>query len=385
MPFFRFFVLLWGLCIAVVLLMPALLIQESWQRASDNRLASTFPSEPGEGDFEALRRAYTRPPSEWPLALVEPEVAFVELGPLEQRPNPEGPELLKARLGRRLFEDPLLSASGHFSCQSCHNRQLGWGDGLRVSVGHGRREGRRNAPSLFGAAYRDAFFWDGRAASLEEQAAAPLLNPVEMANENLTQVVERLRARPDYVRAFGQIYGGTPIVFSQVSDALAAFQRTLEGRTRFDRFAAGLPVRFSDEELWGLNLFRGKAGCANCHFGPLLTDQKMHNLGLTFFRRRLQDLGRYEETSDPQDVGLFRTPSLRHVRLTAPYMHNGIMPRLVNVIAFYVQGGGRIRPRSEAEAADPLWPHAARTSPLLKRLDLEQAEIQALIAFLESL
>ena len=385
MPFFRFFLGLWGLCLAVVLLMPALLIQERWQRAGDARLASTFPSRPDEGDFEALRRAYARPPSEWPRALVEPEVAFVELGPLERRPNPQGTELAKARLGLRLFEDPLLSASGHFSCQSCHNRQLGWGDGLRVSVGHGRQEGRRNAPSLFGAAYRDAFFWDGRAATLEQQAAGPLLSPVEMANDSLEDVVERLCARPDYVRAFSQVYGETTITFSQVADALAAFQRTLERGTRFDRFAAGLPVRFSDEELWGLNLFRGKAGCANCHFGPLLTDQKMHNLGLTFFRRRLQDLGRYEKTGDPQDIGLFRTPPLRHVRLTAPYMHNGIMPRLANVIAFYIQGGGRIRPRNEAEAADPLWPHAARTSPLLKRLDLEQAEIEALIAFLESL
>ena len=385
MPFFRLFVLLWGLCIAVVFVMPALLLHEDWQRTSDNGLAATFPAQPVEDDFEALRRAYSRPASDWPSALVEPEVAFVELGPLKIRPRPEGAELQKARLGRRLFEDPLLSASGHFSCQSCHNRQLGWGDGLRVSVGHGRKTGRRNAPPLFGAAYRNAFFWDGRAASLEEQAAGPLLNPVEMANENLAEVVERLRARPDYVRAFSEIYDDTPIVFSQVADALAAFQRTLERPTRFDRFAAGLPTRFSDEELWGLNLFRGKAGCANCHFGPMLTDEKMHNLGLTFFRRRLQDLGRYEETGAPQDVGLFRTPSLRHVRLTAPYMHNGVLPRLVNVIAFYVQGGGRIRPRNEAEAADPLLPHAMHTSPLLDELDLERAEIEALVAFLETL
>ncbi|WP_306030801.1 cytochrome-c peroxidase [Stappia sp. MMSF_3263] len=385
MPFFRLFVLLWGLCIAVVFVMPALLLREDWQRTSDNGLAATFPAQPVEDDFEALRRAYSRPASDWPSALVEPEVAFVELGPLKIRPRPEGAELQKARLGRRLFEDPQLSVSGHFSCQSCHNRQLGWGDGLRVSVGHARKAGRRNAPPLFGAAYRNAFFWDGRAASLEEQAAGPLLNPVEMANEDLAEVVERLRARPDYVRAFSEVYDDTPIVFSQVADALAAFQRTLERPTRFDRFAAGLPTRFSDEELWGLNLFRGKAGCANCHFGPMLTDEKMHNLGLTFFRRRLQDLGRYEETGDPQDVGLFRTPSLRHVRLTAPYMHNGVLPRLVNVIAFYVQGGGRIRPRNEAEAADPLLPHAMRTSPLLDELDLERAEIEALVAFLETL
>lgn len=219
--------------------------------------------------------------------------------------------------------DPLLSASGHFSCQSCHNRQLGWSDGLRVSVGHGRTAGRRSAPSLYTAGYRDIFFWDGRAKSLEEQAAGPILHPAEMANESLSEVVDRLRAEPRYVSAFSRIYGGTPIVFSQIADALAAFQRTLERPTRFDRFASGLPTRFTDEELWGLNLFRGKAGCANCHFGPLLTDEKLHNIGLTFFRRRLQDLGRHEVTGDPRDVGLFLTPSLRHIRESAPYMHNG--------------------------------------------------------------
>tara|TARA_Y100001933_G_scaffold115053_1_gene115046 strand:+ start:3971 stop:5128 length:1158 start_codon:yes stop_codon:yes gene_type:complete len=385
MPFYRLFLIAWTLCVAVVFVMPGLLLHDDWQRLQDRKLAATFPSRPDAGDFKALRRAYGRAREEWPAPVVDPSVAFMELGPLERRPQPEGRELARARLGRLLFMDPVLSASGHFSCQSCHNRQLGWSDGLRMSVGHARRTGRRSAPSLYTAGYRDIFFWDGRAASLEEQAAGPLLHPAEMANESLADVVGRLRADPRYVSAFSEIYGGTPIVFSQIADALAAFQRTLERPTRFDRFASGLPTRFSDEELWGLNLFRGKAGCANCHFGPLLTDQKMHNIGLSFFRRRLQDLGRYDVTGDPQDVGSFLTPSLRHIRESAPYMHNGVMPRLVNVVALYNQGGGTLRPRNEKEAADPLWPHAARTSNLLERLELERAEIDALVSFLETL
>jgi cytochrome c peroxidase len=385
MPFYRLFVIAWIACVAVVFVMPGLLLHDGWQRHRDGKLAASFPSDPDEGDFAALRRAYGRAREEWPTPVVDPSVDFVELGALQRHPRPTGRDLEKARLGRRLFMDPLLSASGHFSCQSCHNRQLGWSDGLRVSVGHGRTAGRRSAPSLYTAGYRDIFFWDGRAKSLEEQAAGPILHPAEMANESLSEVVDRLRAEPRYVNAFSRIYGGTPIVFSQIADALAAFQRTLERPTRFDRFASGLPTRFTDEELWGLNLFRGKAGCANCHFGPLLTDEKLHNIGLTFFRRRLQDLGRHEVTGDPRDVGLFLTPSLRHIRESAPYMHNGLMPRLVNVVALYNQGGGTIRPRNDEEAADPLWPHAARTSPLLERLDLERAEIDALVAFLETL
>lgn len=385
MPFVHIFALLWLAGLAVVVVMPALRLHDGWQRAQDRRLAATFPADPAAADFAALRRAYARAPREWPQAVVDPSVDFVELGALTLPPRPEERDLARVELGARLFADPILSASGHVACDSCHARELGWGDGRRVSRGHARRQGRRNAPSLFSAGHRDRLFWDGRTVSLEQQAAGPLLHPDEMANASLAEVVARLRAEPRYVRAFAAVYGGTPIVFSQVADALAAFQRTLERTTRFDRFARGETDRFTDAQLWGLNLFRGKAGCANCHVGPLLTDGKLHNLGLSFFGRRLQDLGRQEISGDPRDTGRFLTPPLRHLRETAPYMHNGIIPRLVNVVAFYNEGGGRIRPPNAAAAADPLWPHAARTSPLLRPLGLTRAEIEALVAFLETL
>lgn len=354
----------------------------SWQ---DRRAVYTLSVDPSAEDLDALRRVYLSGKTFWPSPLIGDGVDFVELGALTIHPAPTGRDLQKYRLGRRLFQDPILSASGQIACQSCHNRELGWGDGLRVPFGHLRQVGNRNSPSLFNVGYRDVFFWDGRAKTLSEQANGPLLNPVEMANADEADVAIRLNESSDYREAFTQIYGGDGIVLTQITDALSTFERYLERPTRFDAFANGAGERLSNDEIWGLHLFRGKAGCASCHYGPLLTDQKIHNIGLTFFQRRLQDLGLYETTGKTEDVGKFRTPSLRHVRDTAPYMHNGVMPGLRNVVAFYEEGGGHIRPRNNEEAAAPLRPFAAATSEFLRPLGLTARERAALLAFLETL
>ncbi len=384
MSLLRFFLAVWAVGLAVLVLGPLLTSETaiSWR---DRKVASDFPSDPDAGDLATLRRVYISGQANWPAPEIEEGVEFVELGALRLHPNPEGRELQKLRLGQKLFEDPILSASGQIACQSCHNRELGWGDALRVSFGHARKSGTRNAPSLFTAGYRSSFFWDGRATSLAEQANGPLFNPIEMANAVEEDVVARLNGDAEYSKAFSIIYGGDGIVLTQVTDALSVFQKYLERPTQFDAFANGSEDRLSDEQIWGLHLFRGKAGCANCHYGPLLSDEKRHNIGLTFFLRRFEDLGLYEATRQLDDVGKFRTPSLRHLASTAPYMHNGVMPRLRNVIAFYEQGGGRIRPRNEAEAANPLWPYAAHTSPFLHALDLTARERDALLAFLDAL
>jgi cytochrome c peroxidase len=354
----------------------------SWQ---ERRAVYTLSSDPSAEDLDALQKVYAADKAYWPTPEIGDGVDFVELGALTIHKAPTGRDLQKFHLGQQLFEDPILSASGQIACQSCHNRELGWGDGLRVPFGHQRKAGTRNSPSLFNVGYRNAFFWDGRAKTLTDQATGPLLNPIEMANTDEGDIAIRLNLNEGYREAFGRIYGGDGIVYTQITDVLATFERYLERPTRFDGFANGAVGRLSNDEIWGLHLFRGKAGCANCHYGPLLTDEKVHNIGLTFFQRRFQDLGLYEVTGHQDDVGMFRTPSLRHVRSTGPYMHNGVMPGLRNVVAFYEEGGGHIRPRNAEEAAAPLRPFAAATSSLLHPLELTARERAALISFLESL
>lgn len=333
-----------------------------------------------------LRSVYAGPTEDWPAPWLEPGVTFAELAPLalHPRPAPGSREAALADLGQHLFMDPQLSASGSISCASCHDPVRGWGDGQRVSTGHDGAEGRRNAPGLHSAGYRRHLFWDGRAARLEDQALGPLLNPIEMANDDLAEMIAKLSSDPDYPPLFFAAYGTGSVTLERLTGALAAFQSGLEAPTRLDHFLSGEQDALSDAEISGLHLFRTKAGCINCHGGPLLTDEGFHNLGLGLFGRRYHDMGRFEVTGDPADAGKFRTPSLRHVAETAPYMHNGLVPDLDKVLLFYKSGGGRSMPRDAAEAADPVFQGAARTSPLLRKLELTPEEWADLRAFLDA-
>lgn len=349
-------------------------------------LDARFPAQPSAGELAALRQAYAGAPETWPRPRLLPDAKFTEMAPLQLHPRPQGKDEVLARLGGDLFNDPRLSASGHFACQSCHNRRLGWGDGLPTSFGHARAEGRRNAPSLFTAGYQQAFFWDGRAQSLEQQALGPLTDQREMANGELAGVAQRVDAVTSYRERFALVTGRQEVELGDVTAALAAFQRTLERTTRFDRFASGDQKALSDQQVWGLHIFRTKAGCANCHNGALLSDGAAHNIGLSFFGRKREDLGRYGATGQAADAGAFRTPSLRHVEDTGPYMHNGIFPSLVDVVRFYEGGGGRVRDdRREEGARGVLFEAARKTSPLVQRFRLNSAEREALVAFLRAL
>ncbi|RIV86108.1 cytochrome-c peroxidase [Aurantiacibacter xanthus] len=348
--------------------------------------AAVFLGAAGAGDEEAsnvgwLRAAYAGPPASWPAPELEEGAEFTEFGPLDRPARPEGIAAEQIALGERLFKDPRLSASGQIACESCHNRQLGWGDGLPVSFGHDRQTGTRNAQSLFTAAYMNELFWDGRAGSLEEQAHMPIVNPVEMAAE-ADMIVARLNTIEDYRDAFAKAYGRDEITMDDVAAALTAFQRAIVLPTsRFDQvFSRGTEV-LSDEQLRGLHLFRTKAGCANCHSGPLLSDQRYHNLQISFYGRRLEDLGRYAITGDPQDVGRFRTPSLRGLSRTGPYMHNGVFPSLRGIVNLYARGGGRDRRVQSATTTAP----PPQPDPLLKARELSREEREALVAFLETL
>lgn len=331
---------------------------------------------------ETLRELYSGPVETWPAPQLSGEVDFVEMAPLERYAAPE-PDSIAARrvvLGERLFADPLLSGSGQIACESCHNPQLGFGDGLRVAVGDGRQRGKRNAPAIRSSAYRERLFWDGRVASLEEQAVFPIVNPIEM-NGDPEEIERRLNADEDYRRLFADVFGAESIRFDQVVTALVSYEHQLEQRSRFDAFLAGERSKLSDQQLHGLHLFRTKARCMTCHHGPLLSDGKFHNLGIGFYGRKREDLGRYEVTGEAADVTAFATPSLRHVSRSAPYMHNGLFPHLRGVVTLYNAGGARPRRRPD-QADDPLFPS---TSPLLQPLHLSREEIDALVAFLQAL
>ncbi len=338
-----------------------------------------------------LRSTYERPAAQWPAPWIDAGVAFVELGAYRPPPAPAtAREQGLARLGERLFFDPRLSVDGRVSCASCHRPDEGWTvRGAKAAGVHGRI-GRRNPPTLLEVALRSHWGWDGAGDSLAAQSLRPLTDPDEMGNRSLAAAWRRVVSVPAYaaeLRALSEQEGGAPPSPPWLGDALAAFQRTRlhQQPSRFDRFAQGERLALSDLELQGLHLFRTRARCANCHFGPTLSDGKFHNLGIAFFGTRSQDLGRHEVTGRCADAGRFRTPSLRHVSQTAPYMHHGLFDTLTGVVHLYARGGGDPRARDAAQAADPLLRCAAQVSPHLKPLPLSEADLSALRAFLQAL
>lgn len=326
----------------------------------------------------SLRALYSRPPAEWPAPQVKPAVAFHEIAPLPA-PLPHDPA--KAELGAALFFDPRLSGSQQMSCASCHDPELAWADGRSLPAGHHRRPLRRNTPSLLNVARQPYFFWDGRALSLEELVLEVITDRDEMHGD-LGEVCGRLGELDFYRSRFEEAFGSPEVSPERVAAAVAEFVKTIQsrGRARFDRFVAGQHDLLSDQEILGLHLFRTKAGCVNCHHGPFFTDHQFHDLGLSYFGRELQDLGRYHATGNPADSGKFKTPSLRNVTRTAPYMHVGLFP-LEGVLNLYNAGMPSLRPKPGQET-DPLFP---QKSPLLEPLQLTVEEREAIIAFLRTL
>ena len=329
-----------------------------------------------------LRDAYSKPPVQWPKPTIDPGVEYVELG-LLRKPAfpPENPfSEAKSDLGLKLFFDPRLSGSQTIACASCHEPELGWADGRAVSFGHERSPNARNAPTLVNVAHRRLLFWDGRAETLEDQAHGPIEASNEMNADDAT-IVKRLGEQPGYRAAFKAAFGDETITMERVAQALATYQRTIVSRpSAFDKFLSGQADALSDAAVRGLHLFRTDARCANCHMGPTLSDERFHDLGLSYYGRKLQDLGRYEITKDPADVGRFKTPTLRNIPRTAPYMHNGLFD-LPGVLNMYNAGMVTQR-RDEKFADDPLYP---TKSEHLRPLGLNDRDLADLLAFLESL
>jgi len=328
-----------------------------------------------------LREVYSRPAAEWPKAVVDEGVEFVELGllppVLEPANNPTTKE--KVELGKTLFFDPKLSGSGQFSCASCHDPDLAWADGRTVSFGHERLAGKRNAPSVMNAAYAKSLFWDGRAASLEEQAVSPIVASAEM-NAEADVAVKQIAGVKEYGPMFAAAFGDDTVTLERITMSLAMFQRTVVGgRSKFDSFLKGNPRSLSDAAVRGLHLFRTDARCMNCHTGPTMSDGKFHDLGISNYGKALEDRGRYNITKAPKDMGAFRTPGLRNVTQTRPYMHSGLF-ELDEALVLYNAGMANLRPRKD-QVNDPLFP---KKSALLKPLGLNKQDLADLRAFLES-
>jgi cytochrome c peroxidase len=261
-------------------------------------------------------------------------------------PVPEGNPLTAAKvaLGRRLFFDKSLSLDGTVACATCHDPKLAFSDGRTVARGIGGADGTRNSPAIVNRGYGAMFFWDGRAKSLEQQALEPILNPKELG---LTE--------PDLERR-------TKLKVTEVTAALASFVRSIRsGDSPFDRYAAGQANALSAIEKAGLELFRGKGNCGACHIGPNFTDERFHNTGVAWRDGALADVG--------AGRGDFKTPTLREVGLTAPYMHDGSLKTLEEVVDFYSEGG---RPNPDLD-------------PQIQPRHFSPEEKRALVAFLRSL
>lgn len=286
------------------------------------------PSEPGETD--ASRPRLSRLPVQSPTPSDNPSTAR------------------KVALGRQLFFDPRLSGDNRMSCASCHAPRQAFADGKSQAVGAGDKVLARNTPTVIDVGFHTSLFWDGRARTLEEQALLPIQSHDEM-NQDLGELERELGELADYERQFREIFG-TDVSHEGIAQALAAFQRTLRsGDSPLDRFLAGDKTALSSAARRGMELFLGEAGCVRCHHGPVLSDGKFYRLGVSFL-----DLGREAVTGKPADRYRFRTPSLRNVAFTAPYMHDGSLQTLDDVVMFYFRGVPAKTPEGDALDIEPL-------------------------------
>ncbi|MCJ7784448.1 MAG: hypothetical protein MUP41_10985, partial [Desulfobacterales bacterium] len=289
--------------------------------------------------------------------------------------NPITPE--KVILGDQLFHDKRFSSTGEVSCATCHEKEKGFADGLPVSEGINKLKGTRNAPTVVNAAYLHTQFWDGREASLESQSAQPFLNPVEMALPSHESILKIVRTDPEYKDLFKKVFGktGGQVTMKEVQQAIASFERTLlAGNSPFDRyFYGGDKTAMSPAAIRGLDVFINQGRCVSCHVieqtQALFTDNRFHMIGASaqqmpkglddliaavedvkkkgtdiavLSNEKTSSLGRYAVTRDLTDIGAFKTSTLRNIALTAPYLHDGSLKTLEDVVQFY-NNGGRVK------------------------------------------
>jgi cytochrome c peroxidase len=283
-----------------------------------------------------LRKWYSKPAHQWPVPTVDAGINWQELGLLPESPLEKHKDSLKhlVELGKMLFFDTRLSGSGKISCASCHLPEMNWTDGKEKSVGHEGAVTKRNSPTIQNTWYYNRLFWDGRAKDLQDQAFGPINSETEMHNE-MPDVMRMLRRSSQYRQLFKQAYGYDDIGPDELTNAIACFEKTItSGKSRFDAFLEGNKKALSDSELRGLHLFRTKARCMNCHNGPLFSDNQFHNNGLSDDG----DAGYYQITHKEEDKGKFKTPSLRDVMMTGPWLHSGKEKYMMDIIELYRKG-----------------------------------------------
>lgn len=267
-------------------------------------------------------------------------------------------------LGRQLFFETRLSLNIDISCASCHNSNLGFGDGLKKSMGSGKQPLARHTPSLYNLAWNHVFLWDGEARTLEEQVLMPVVASAEM-NLPIAVLEQRLMKIAWYRQEFSVVYGEQTIKKDQIALALAAYLRTLVStNAAFDRYLSGDKYAMSPEAIRGLALFEGKAECHLCHDGANFSDESFHSLGIDD-----KDLGRGGVIKEASMNHRFKTPGLRSIAQSEPYMHDGSLATLESVVRFYNNGGGP----------------AAHKDRLIRKLNLSEREVADLIAFLGAL
>lgn len=291
---------------------------------------------------------------------LDPEMAHV----------PEDNPVTKAKveLGRLLYFDPRTSRDGTISCASCHSPELGWSDKGPTSTGMGGQKGTRRAPPSFNRLFSTHQFWDGRAASVEEQAKGPIENPIEHGFTH-KELEERFSRIEEYAPLFAEAFGDPKVTIDRFAKAVASFERTvIAGNSPFDKWQAGDEDAVSEAAKRGHEVFLGVGRCAVCHSGPTFTDEQFHNLGVGMDAEE-PDLGRYEVTKQERDKGAFKTPTLRNLSARAPYMHDGSEETLEAVVEFYVRGGNKNE----------------HLDPLMSPLELTDQQKSDLVAFMKSL
>jgi len=324
--------------------------------------------------------------------------------------NPQTPE--KIALGDRLYHDERFSADGKVSCSTCHAREKGFTDNLRVSKGFNGLTGTRNAPTVINAAYYTSQFWDGREPDLEGQSKQPPINPVEGGLKSHDPIIEVIRGDKDYTSAFKQVFNvnANEINMDHVSMAIASFERTIvAGDSAFDKYMyGGDKSALNEAQQRGLAVYLGKGRCVSCHVieetQALFTDNRFHNIGVGFKKikgkesetaaqmlaakrkgadvdktvltqENMSELGRFAVTENPTEVGAFKTPTIRNIAVTAPYMHDGSLETLEEVVDFY-NNGGRLK------ESDPV---SGFISGGIKPLNLTDQEKKDLVAFMNAL
>lgn len=304
------------------------------------------------------------------MVMVE-EVIVPDIGPLPTVVPISATNLnyaAKVELGKQLYFDGRLSKNNQVPCAACHVPTTGFADARQVSIGVGGAIGDRQAPTILNTAYNPLQFWDGRVGSLEEQVLGPIQEEDEMA-ETIENVVKKIGKVKGYQQQFRAVFG-TDVNMQGIAEAIAAYERTvISANSAFDKYMSGDATAMDEAAIRGMALFKGKARCILCHNGPNFTDNDFHNLGVPQVGPMKEDHGRFYVTRQEHDKGAFKTPTLRSITETAPYMHDGVFKTLEEVVDFLDQGGG----------------HNPNLSQMVKPLGLTQQEKADLIAFLKAL